>query len=239
MLESQIANLLTQGLSGPVQSNPVLAATDLRQCLNHVYTALKPEFSEKSLQLEIELCDLPMIFPFDTHLVARVLTNLLENARRFTSPGGSVSISLAPYFWERRCANLSQGAERRRKRQNSPNAAKVVVADSGCGIAPEFHQEIFEECFSMPAPGCKASSGLGLAIARNIVQGHGGKIWVESAVGKGSKFCFLLPWVVSGAASAVTYSVEPTVPPFDSPRFAHSAARRRATEKTEVLICGD
>ena len=80
---------------------------------------------------------------------------------------------------------------------NQPNAAKIVIADTGCGIGPEYHKEIFEEYFSTPVPGGRASSGLGLAIVNKIMQAHGGKIWVESAVGQGSRFCFLLPYVAS------------------------------------------
>jgi signal transduction histidine kinase len=69
-----------------------------------------------------------------------------------------------------------------------------MVSDTGPGISPEFHLEIFED-FSRaegednPARG----TGLGLAVARSLVHAHGGKIWVESELGMGSKFCFLIP----------------------------------------------
>lgn len=191
-IQTQIAELL----SGSAEWKPVHGSADLRESLLRVHESLQPEFCESQQRLEIAVCDRPMVFPFDARLVTRALMNLLENARRFTAPGGSVSISLAPHFWERRIANLCPPFERRRgDERNAPNAAKIVVADTGCGISPEYHQEIFEEYFSTPAPGCRASSGLGLAITRRIVLAHGGKIWVESTVGKGSSFCFLIPWV--------------------------------------------
>jgi signal transduction histidine kinase len=230
ILETQIASLLTHGLRNPAECEPVLAAADLRQCLIRVYTSLQAEFYERSLQLDINVGNLPMVFPFDTHLVTRVLMNLLENARRFTSPGGRVSISLEPHFWERRNTNLLAGSERRRRNhQDSPNAAKVVVADTGCGIAPEFQREIFEEFVSTPASESHASSGLGLAIARNIVQAHGGKIWVESSVGRGSRFCFVLPLASSSVAS--------TGAPFN--HLVQSVARKHVVGNTEGALCGD
>jgi signal transduction histidine kinase len=202
LIDQQLSGILTAGIRESSPWEPVLATSDLRQCLLYVYNSLQAELADGQLQFEIKLCDLPMLFPFDAHLVTRVLMNLVQNARRFTPPGGCVKISLAPHFWERRSAQLPADFERRgRYSRKLPNAAKIVVADSGCGIAHEYHQEIFEEYFSKPAPGGSASSGLGLAIAHNIVQAHGGKIWVESAPGKGSSFCFLLPYVAPSSTS--------------------------------------
>lgn len=200
-MEMQIARMLESGSRESAPWKPVLVTTDLNECLLQVHSSLKREFTENGLRLDINLWRAPMLLPFDAHLLTRVLMNLLENARRFTLPGGSVSISLESHFWDRRSKILCPSFERRRRdERNQPNAAKVVVEDSGCGIAPEFHQEIFEEYFSMPAPGSRASSGLGLTIASNIVVAHGGKIWVESEVGSGSRFCFLLPFVAPSGA---------------------------------------
>jgi len=67
----------------------------------------------------------------------------------------------------------------------------VTVTDTGSGIAPEFQQEIFEE-FVRVDPS-SSGIGLGLAIAKRLVQAHRGKIWVNSEMGSGSSFSFLLP----------------------------------------------
>jgi signal transduction histidine kinase len=67
----------------------------------------------------------------------------------------------------------------------------VSVTDGGPGIAAEYHQEIFEEFVRVDHS--SSGMGLGLAIAKRLVQLHRGKIWVESELGRGSKFSFLLP----------------------------------------------
>ena len=69
---------------------------------------------------------------------------------------------------------------------------RVGVTDSGCGIAAENLERVFEEYFTTPAPGFTPGSGLGLAIAKRIVSAHAGKIWAESE-GRGSRFLFTLP----------------------------------------------
>lgn len=73
---------------------------------------------------------------------------------------------------------------------------KISVIDTGCGIPPDSLEIIFgkfEQAKTIPTAGTPKGTGLGLAIVKEIVHLHGGKIWVESEVGKGSKFIFLLP----------------------------------------------
>jgi signal transduction histidine kinase len=98
-------------------------------------------------------------------------------------------------MWERRSNYLARpGQERRKLKSEVPNSVKVSVSDTGPGIAPEFHQEIFDDFFRLPQAGVSGEGvGLGLAIARRLVQAFGGKIWLESEQGAGCKFCFLLP----------------------------------------------
>jgi signal transduction histidine kinase len=99
-----------------------------------------------------------------------VLANLLTNALKYTSEGGTVRVS----------------AERKGE------AVWFVVEDSGSGIPGDRLETIFER-FSQGGRSDRKSLGLGLYIARRIVQAHGGKIWAESEVGRGSTFCFTLP----------------------------------------------
>jgi signal transduction histidine kinase len=108
-----------------------------------------------------------------------------------------------PHTWERR-STLKPGVREDRRRQSlgAPNAIKVSVSDTGPGIAPEFHLEIFDDFFRL-AQNEKTSDGmgLGLAIARRLVHGFGGKIWVESEPGSGCKFSFLIPLKPSPTSS--------------------------------------
>jgi signal transduction histidine kinase len=97
-------------------------------------------------------------------------------------------------MWERRSASNSvAGGDRRRQSVSLPNAVKVSVADTGPGIRPEFHLEIFDDFFRLPGSESAEGMGLGLAIARRLLQGMSGKIWVESEPGAGCKFSFLIP----------------------------------------------
>jgi signal transduction histidine kinase len=90
-------------------------------------------------------------------------------------------------------SNAAGRGERRRQATNVPNAVKVSVADTGPGIRPEFHLEIFDDFFRLPGTESEEGMGLGLAIARRLLQGMNGKIWLESEPGTGCKFSFLIP----------------------------------------------
>lgn len=133
-------------------------------------------------------------FNFDYYKIQHIASNLLDNALKFTPSGGTVWVTAEPYVWNRRSRNAGRRETERRNSDGSNfNAVRVTVADTGPGIAPEFHLDIFEEFVSLGPSSSGQGVGLGLAIARRIVQMHGGKIWVESELGSGSSFCFLLP----------------------------------------------
>jgi two-component system, NtrC family, sensor kinase len=108
----------------------------------------------------------------DERRVRQVIFNLLSNAVKFTPAGGEVDV----------CALRVDGE------------ARISVSDTGPGIAPEDQQRIFEE-FQQTDTGIeqREGTGLGLALSKRLVELHGGRIWVESEVGKGSTFVFTLP----------------------------------------------
>jgi signal transduction histidine kinase len=170
-------------------------SADLMECLSEVYEIWLPRFQQKGVALYFLPEPTLQAFPFDFFKVQQVVSNLLENALKYTSGGGTVWLSAEPYRWDRRSRQIDYTSEERRRRErDEPNAVRVIVADTGLGIPPEFHQEIFDDFFRLPGPHSKSEgAGLGLAIARRLVQAHGGKIWVESEAGSGSKFSFLLP----------------------------------------------
>jgi signal transduction histidine kinase len=194
-LEHRIAQLLLFGAQQANRLTLSIERADLKACLSAIHECWLPAFQEKGIEFECRLSHAPLTFEFDGQKLAQLVSNLLENALRFTPSGGSVSITAIPHFWERRSLAARVTTEERRvSRSSDPNAAKIIVADNGPGIPPENHQEIFDEFFSLPAPGVPAGTGLGLTIARELVVAHGGKIWVESMLGCGSHFCVLLPF---------------------------------------------
>jgi signal transduction histidine kinase len=109
----------------------------------------------------------------DERKFKQILLKLLSNAVKFTPEGGRIDIDAA----------LTNGA------------VEVSVSDTGCGIAPENQETIFEEFRQVGTDDSKKreGTGLGLTLTRKFVELHGGKIWVESEIGKGSTFTFTLP----------------------------------------------
>jgi signal transduction histidine kinase len=168
-----------------------LHENDLQDCINEVATRWKDAFQRANVRLDIEMPpDMP-IFRFDYQKVQQCIVNLLDNALKHTPSTGTISLTVQLHFWERRVANASPAEDRRRLGGQQPNSVLVTVADTGSGIAAEFHQEIFDEFVRVdPA---SSGMGLGLAITKRLIQAHRGKIWVDSEVGRGSSFSFLLP----------------------------------------------
>jgi signal transduction histidine kinase len=168
-----------------------LRENDLRDCLSELATRWREAFVRKQVRLDTMLdSDLP-IFKFDYQKVQQTVANLLDNALKHTPAGGHVTLRAELHFWERRSTEEMQSVERRRERVQHPNSLKVSVSDTGPGIASEHHQEIFEDFVRVDRT--SSGMGLGLAIAKRLVQAHRGKIWVDSELRRGCTFTFLLP----------------------------------------------
>lgn len=168
---------------------------DLDECVVDVVTMWTPQFTKKAVPLYwLPASNLPK-FSFDYDKVQHIVSNLLDNACKFTPQGGSVWVRTGSYFWERR--NTQQrysGRDRRGNRAANTNCARIDVADTGPGIAPENLQEIFKEFRQLAGTEAqRRGMGLGLAIAKRLTEMHRGKIWVESTPGKGSQFSVVLP----------------------------------------------
>jgi two-component system, NtrC family, sensor histidine kinase KinB len=174
---------------------------DLNECLSGVCRLWSNRFQQKGIALYFLANDKLPIFPFDAPKVERVISNLLENSFKYTSQAGTVWLHAEPYMWERRAATVPSTSERRRQNTSHPNSVKVSVADTGPGIPAEFHLEVFDDFFRLPGSENQDGMGLGLAIARRLVHGMGGKIWVESDPGAGCKFSFLMPFKPPAAAA--------------------------------------
>ncbi len=170
---------------------------DMNASLSEVCQLWSNRFQEKGLALYFLGNEKLTPFPFDSAKVQRVISNLLENASKYTPAGGTVWLHAEPYMWERRGGDAqSVSAERRKRSLTVPNAVKVSVADTGPGIPAEYHLEVFDDFFRLPDAEDQAEGmGLGLAIVRRLVTAMGGKIWIESDQGAGSKFSFIIPLI--------------------------------------------
>lgn len=168
-----------------------LRENDLRDCLEELAKRWAEVFQRKGVKLDANIDPSIPMFRFDYQKVQQAAANLLDNSLKHTPAGGSVALRAAPHFWERRVASVAPVEERRRFRLPRPNSVEVCVADTGPGIPAEYHQEIFEDFVRVDRN--TSGMGLGLAIAKRLIQAHRGKIWVESEPKAGSKFTFLLP----------------------------------------------
>src|ERR1700730_236246 len=164
---------------------------DLRDCLEEMASRWSEAFQRKGVKMEKHLDPSIPTFKFDYQKVQQAAANLLDNALKHTPKGGTITLRARPHFWERRVAEMKPNEERRRFRLPRPNSVEVSVSESGPGIAPEHHQELFEDFVRVDRN--TSGMGLGLAIAKRLIQAHRGKIWVESEAQKGSTFAFLLP----------------------------------------------
>jgi histidine kinase len=146
----------------------------IRDLVEATAARLGRQFEEKGVALETDVpADLPPV-PLDEDRVGQVLINLVGNALQYTPSGGRV-----------RVAACRQAGELR-----------VAVSDSGIGIAPEHLSLIFTRFYRVDRSRSRAGggSGIGLTIAKHLVEAHGGHIWAESAgPGQGSTFTFTLP----------------------------------------------
>src|ERR1022692_3070898 len=170
-------------------------AAHINECLSDVCRLWSSRFHEKGLALYFLANDKLPVFPFDSPKMERVISNLLENSYKFIQKGGTVWLHAEPYMWERRAAAQPASSEERRRQDTAqPNSVKVSVSDTGPGIPAEFHQEVFDDFFRLPGNENQEGMGLSLSIVRRLVQGMGGKVWVESDPGAGCKFSFLIPF---------------------------------------------
>jgi NtrC-family two-component system sensor histidine kinase KinB len=146
---------------------------DFRQLVADAVRPLRLPFEEKHIALKLAIEERVPAISADPNQLVWVISNLLSNALRFTESGGTVNLDAKKVGKE----------------------LLVSVADTGQGISPEYQDVIFDKFVQIKSPTetTPGSVGLGLAIAREVVESHGGRIWVESRVGAGSTFFFVLP----------------------------------------------
>ncbi len=157
--------------SGKIQLKEDMIA--VKQLIEFSVQPVLLQFNDKNVRLISDVdSDIPE-FIADFQQLSWVVSNLVTNALRFTEPGGSVTVNAT-----------TDGED-----------LIVAVRDTGCGIEPEEVDKVFDKFVQLhdssnPSPG---SVGLGLSIAKEIVELYGGRIWVDSRVGVGSVFTFSMP----------------------------------------------
>lgn len=178
---------LTRLQAGRVQLR--LGEFDLRERVRRVVETIEPLAAARGQRIEVSAPEAPCSVLADASRLERALTNLLANATKYGREGGRITLCL--------------------KRQ--AGAALIAVHDDGPGIPGAERERIFERFYRSDETGARRpqGSGLGLPIARALIELHGGRLWVESEPGEGSTFWIALP--LSPAAPA-----EPAESPIDA-----------------------
>ncbi len=143
---------------------------------------LQPQIREKKITLDVHVPEKPVELRADREKMERVLLNLLTNAVKFTPSGGHVTVEITP----------------------QKESVQFDIADTGIGIETRDLQHLFEEfyrCDNAVRQNIKGS-GLGLSLAKRIINAHGGKIWVKSKLGEGSTFSFSIPLTLKSTSQA-------------------------------------
>ena len=146
-------------------------ATNLAELIRDAVSSFEAQANEKDIRIELSLADVED-GSIDPQRIREVLTNLLSNALRYTPRGGKVNIHLTE-------ANI-----------DGEGNVTISIQDSGPGIEPHILPHVFERFYKSSDSG---GMGLGLSIARYLVEAHNGKIWAESEIGKGTRISFTIP----------------------------------------------
>jgi len=133
--------------------------------------SVEPSARAAGIALRAELAERLEPIWGDPVRLAQVLDNLLSNALKYTPAGGTVTVRV----------------------RDTGNEVEVAVADTGIGIPPEARAHVFKRFYRVKRDSHRAGLGLGLAIVREVIEAHGGHVWVESEPGRGSVFAFALP----------------------------------------------
>ena len=149
------------------------ATFDLPLAIDNARTFVRERATNHGITLEVNVDERLGDIVGDERKIKQILLNLLSNAVKFTPEGGRITINARPIN----------------------GSVEISVTDTGIGIAEEDQPKVFEEFRQVGSDNAKKieGTGLGLTLAKKFVELHGGRIWVESELGKGSTFVFTLP----------------------------------------------
>jgi signal transduction histidine kinase len=181
-LEALAAQLLDVNRIEAERVDLVLQPTDLAALVEDVVAEFRPQLEQKSQTAAVNISPTLPSALIDETRAAQIITNLLSNAHVYTPQGGHVAVSVSP--------------------AEADGFLRVSVADDGGGIAAEDQEKLFTRFFRAESAlqSRAGGAGLGLHITKSLVELHGGQIWLESELGKGSTFHVTFP-MANGAAS--------------------------------------
>ena len=192
---------VTVGRNG--ETGPTYQVGNIVECIEVATQEIEPVLRDRRIELSVKLLPPDGALCFHDPHVEQVMLNLLENSCRFTERGGGIRIAGYPYFWDRRDAVATHAGDRQMagKALGGFNAYRVDISDSGPGIPPNLLGRIFAESSQYGGGQDRSGAGLGLAIARMLVQRHQGNIWAESKDSQGVTFSVIFPYVDDGPAA--------------------------------------
>lgn len=167
---------------------------EMRELIEGVVGAFAPEAEKRNIHIAMPTIEVPRVIG-DGRKIRQVLWNLTANALKFSNEGGQVSIDLVVGPLARADQTGRFGSPLTAAEVTERFGVQVTVRDSGIGISPEKQLHIFEPFFQVDSSSTReyGGTGLGLTLAKRYVEAHGGHIWVDSELGKGSTFTVSLP----------------------------------------------
>lgn len=169
-----------------------LEAASVNDHVREIFDYWRPVARQKSMTYQLYLAPCAPRVSVEPLKLQHIVSNLIENALKYSPSGAQVVVSVTQCFWERRTAQTEFLFNFERKADfRIENAVRIDVNDTGPGIPRDHHEDIFWDFVQLPGASSRGT-GLGLAIARRLTEAHGGALWVESELGRGSRFSLLL-----------------------------------------------
>jgi signal transduction histidine kinase len=173
-------------------AKPEPAPAPVNDHVREIFDYWAPVAKQKGMIYDLRLAPRAPWVKVEPLKLQHIVSNLIENALKYSPCGSQVTVGVAPCFWERRKAQSAFLFHFERKANiRIENAVRIDVTDTGPGIPAQHHEDIFWDFIQLPGASSRGT-GLGLAIARRLTESHGGALWVESEPGKGSRFSLLL-----------------------------------------------
>jgi signal transduction histidine kinase len=166
--------------AGQLEIRPVVI--DMAEIIEDTLISARAQLEENEIILDVNLLDDMPLVEVDPEAIRQIMSNLLSNAIKATPAGETIAVSTALYRLDI-------------EDEEQASFLKVSIQDTGGGIAAKDLDRVFDRFYQAEHPLIEGlgETGVGLAIAKSLVEAHGGRIWVESEIGEGSIFHFLIP----------------------------------------------